>query len=153
MTRSDWAIRRDLFEDLDRRFGPHTIDLFANGDNAQLDRYYAQHWDYDATSFDALSQDWKGENCWCNPPFELIGRILEHARSQRATITLIFPCWEHQPWFAEAMRDASVCLELPPSRSTFVPGPRARVHNPGVPNWRVFAGRFVFGDAPVAMSD
>jgi hypothetical protein len=148
----DWTLRRDLFEAIDRKFGPHTIDLFASAGNAQTERYYAEHWDDGAAGFDALSQDWRGERCWCNPPFGLIGRTLQHARAQGATITLVFPGWERQPWFREAMRDAVACVELPLSRSAFIPGPRARLHRPGVPDWRIFVAQFIFGDATGALT-
>lgn len=54
----------ELFAELDARFG-FTIDVAAAAHNAKCDRFY----DLEA---DGLTQSWRGERVWCNPPYSSI---------------------------------------------------------------------------------
>ena len=45
-----------LFNWLDRLFGPHSVDLFANPDNAQLDQFNSRFWSLGSEAVDAFGQ-------------------------------------------------------------------------------------------------
>ncbi|KAK3082557.1 hypothetical protein FSP39_012543 [Pinctada imbricata] len=55
---SDWALRKDLFRELLRIFGPFEIDLFANRLNRQLPVYCSWKPDPEAVGTDAFTMDW-----------------------------------------------------------------------------------------------
>ena len=59
--KNDFWTPRDVFEALDERFGPYTLDAAASEENALVEDYY----DKEANS---LQQEWTGR-VWCNPPY------------------------------------------------------------------------------------
>ena len=67
---TDWKLDSGVFKLLNQSFGPFTIDLFANRNNAQLERFYSYLPDPLAEQFDALVQAWKEENAYAFPPKE-----------------------------------------------------------------------------------
>jgi phage N-6-adenine-methyltransferase len=58
---AEWGTPRDLFDKLDTRFGPFTLDVCATAENAKCERYFTK-------ADDALMQTWDG-TCWMNPPY------------------------------------------------------------------------------------
>ena len=40
----DWMLNPEVFQELDTRWGPHTIDRFADRYNCQLDRFNSCYW-------------------------------------------------------------------------------------------------------------
>ena len=63
----EWATPPEFFADVDRRFGPFTLDVCATADNACVDRYFTRR-------EDGLKQRWTGR-VWFNPPY---GRAIGH---------------------------------------------------------------------------
>jgi hypothetical protein len=39
----DWMLRRELYQKLEERWGPHLVDLFTSNANNQCERYYSLH--------------------------------------------------------------------------------------------------------------
>lgn len=60
--RSVWETPRDLFEELDERYGPFDLDAAASADNAKCDQYLT-------LEDDALSCEWAGKRIFANPPY------------------------------------------------------------------------------------
>ena len=56
----NWRLHPSLFSYLDRLWGPHTVDRFANCQNTQLPRFNSRYWEPLSEVVDALSQD-----NWC----------------------------------------------------------------------------------------
>ena len=67
----DWEITLDTFAILEHRFGPHTLDCFANYKNAKVKKFFSRFWNPGATGIDAFYQDWSHENCLVVPPYLL----------------------------------------------------------------------------------
>ena len=67
---------RKVFEMIDRRYGPHSVDLFTTRDNQLLDRYVSWRPDPSAVAVDAFLFPLKGENPYCFPPVTCIPRLL-----------------------------------------------------------------------------
>jgi len=67
----DWQLDPLLFAELERRFGPHSIDRFASALSTLLPRYNAAWLDPTCEAVDSLhlpDADWRRENNWCNAP-------------------------------------------------------------------------------------
>jgi ribonuclease HI len=97
--RFDWKLHPEIFNALNKIWGPHQIDLFASRHNTQLQRFYAWTPDPEAEAIDAFQQKWSKLNTWANPPWVLIPRILSKVIREKATMTILVPWWESAPWF------------------------------------------------------
>lgn len=70
--KDDWQTPEWLFKAASRFYGPFTLDLAASYDNTLCERFYSEE-------DDALIQDWSNENSFCNPPYSLADRFIDHA--------------------------------------------------------------------------
>ena len=57
----EWATPQRLFDDLNKEFN-FTLDPCATTENAKCERFFTK-------AQDGLSQSWKGERVFCNPPY------------------------------------------------------------------------------------
>ena len=101
----DWMLHPEVFADLSKQFGPFHTDLFASHTNTQLPRFYSMHHTPRTAGVNAFTQTW-GQHEWCNPPFAIIGRALQHARACGASMCLIAPFWPSAPWWHDLAADA-----------------------------------------------
>ena len=85
----DWSLSRSTFRDLDRQWGPHTVDRFASYYNTQLPRFNSRFWNPGSEAVDAFTCNWVADNNWLCPPVFLIPRVIQHARNCKAHGTLI----------------------------------------------------------------
>ncbi|KAF0286907.1 hypothetical protein FJT64_014614 [Amphibalanus amphitrite] len=131
-------------EQLERMFGPHTIDRFASLSTALLPVYNSRFRDPGTAGVDALGQnDWQQHNNFINPPFRLVARVLDAVQAQRAEATLIAPMLPGQPWM-ERLRRLSVCppLRLPPVTQACIPLlPHQQIEPHRNRRWTLFAWR------------
>ena len=95
----DWEITPELFELLERRFGPHTVDCFADYCNFKVQTFYSRFWSPGSAGIDAFSQNWSGENALLVPPVPLASRILTFMHNCKATGTLVVPYWPSAPFW------------------------------------------------------
>jgi len=87
-----------VYKLLNQSFGPFTVDLFTNRNNAQLERFYSYLPDPLAEQFDALVQPWREENVHAFPPFNLISKCLKKISLEGATLLIVCPVWGAQAW-------------------------------------------------------
>ena len=98
----DWKLHPDIFKVIDRIWGPHTIDRFVAQHNTQLKRYNSLFLDPNTEGIDSLAQtDWGKNMNYCNPPFWMIGKVLDKIENSQAEATLIAPKWKARRWFAK----------------------------------------------------
>ena len=90
----DYTINDDVFQILDVRWGPHTIDRFACSYNAKLSRFNSRFYQPGTEAVDAFLQDWEFENNWLLPPVSQIARVVDHLRLCNAEGTLVIPMWK-----------------------------------------------------------
>jgi hypothetical protein len=117
MDRSDWSLNPEVFQLVEHRWGPHTIDWFATRQNTRLPRFASWAADEQATYVDALQNLGKPENGYANPPFSLIGKILQKIRKTGRDLTLIVPAWPSQHWWPlllELLSDTPLILPQVP---------------------------------------
>ena len=91
---TDIRLKPAVFHQIDQRYGPHSVDLFATRDNALLDRFVSWRPDPSAIAVDAFMFPMKGENPYCFPPVSCIPRLLREVLRQQSTITLVAPDWQ-----------------------------------------------------------
>ena len=140
--RFNWMLHPNMFKLLDLRWGPHTVDRFADYQNTQLPRYNSRYMDPYSEGIDALAQiNWHTENNYVNPPFCLLPRVIDKIVHERAKATLIAPLWIGQPWFHKMKRLlVAPPIKIPRKTNAMVfmgPEPEVR-HNKG---WKIFAWR------------
>jgi hypothetical protein len=149
----DWKLNPQWFRRLDGQWGPHTVDRFASHLNHHLPRFNALHWSPDVEHVDAFTRHWgHPENNWCNPPFGLIGHVLQHMQDCGAAGTLICPHWRTRPWWHWVCPDGHNFapyivdwIQLPRADDLFLPGPKhGNSRGIGSPRWEVYALRVDF---------
>ena len=89
----DWQITQEFFTLLNNRWGPFTVDLFANYYNAKCEKFYSLFYSPRSHGVDAFRYDWSQENALMVPPIPLIPNALAHARLCRSQGVLVVPLW------------------------------------------------------------
>ncbi len=113
---SDWRLSPGLFSKIQRLWHSE-IDLFANKWNAQLPVFVSWKPQPGATALDAFALNWKDRLGYAFPLFSLIPRCLSKIRREKATIVLVCPIWQSQPWFPLLLELACEAPRvLPPGR-------------------------------------
>ena len=97
--RSDWKLCPTVFQKIQRILGPLDVDLFASRLTHQLPQYASWRPDPTAIATDAFTLDWTAFRAFANPPWNLVGRVLQQVRQQRAHLVLIAPVWPGQVWY------------------------------------------------------
>jgi hypothetical protein len=149
----DFAIGRAHFELLERRFGAHSIDLFASSANNLCSRFYSLHWCRGSGGVNAFAYNWSGETAWIHCPYRMVGRVWRKLEHDGAIATMLIPLWESATWWRLVAPDVAHFVEavvdsvwLPRSDpDLFVPGTApGRAVEP--PDWPIMAVRIDFSD-------
>lgn len=162
----DWQLNPELFRVCCERWGQHNFDRFASHTNHQCSLFNSFAWCPGTQGVDAFAQVWTRAinqdtpvNNWCNPPFRLIGQVVELLQEQRATATVIIPVWPKQYWWPTICPDGVHLapyvvdwLEFDTSYAdVFLPGPRgANAVAQAPPAFRVLALRISFDHSYVS---
>lgn len=78
------------------------VDLFASSTNKQVKHYCS--WKQDAQSWgNAFDINWRGLRGYCNPPWELLGRVLDKVKKDKAQVMLVAPVWRAAPWWRKLL--------------------------------------------------
>ena len=104
----DWYTADHLFSFLDRLWGPHTIDRFANDQNNKLPRFNSLFWTPGCEHVNAFSRDWAGENNWLVTPIYRISSTTRHLLTCSAVGTIIVPYWLSAPFWPLIFSSANV---------------------------------------------
>ena len=95
----DWGISDQFFKILDQKWGPITIDLFANYYNNKCERFYSLFCSPKSLGTDAFAHSWEGEVGLMVPPIGLVPKALYHARICRCKVVLVVPMWSSSPFW------------------------------------------------------
>ena len=144
-SRSEYMLRPEVFRSLERRWGPHDVDLFAARHNHQTPAYYSRQLDSAALpGADAFLHDWsQHRSAYANPPFFLIPQVLRQVRQQRVVaMTIVVPDWG-AAWLPD-LQALAVCppMQLPdtaasPLMTSALPSPWPAT----APRWTTSAWR------------
>jgi hypothetical protein len=96
-----YSILPSIFKMLDRVWGTHTIDRFAETYNClvQSGRFNSQFYHLSAEWVNALTTHWKGEINWVHPPYGNLAPVIQHLVYCKADCTLIIPQWKGAHWW------------------------------------------------------
>jgi len=108
--RTDWILNNDIFRAIKQTWGPLQVDLFATRFSTQLQQFFSWRADPEAEATDAFSQSWATVLGFAHPPWCLIARVLMKVQVEGATVVLVTPLWETQPWFPVVV---SMPVDLP----------------------------------------
>jgi hypothetical protein len=111
----NWSLSSCDFEELARRHGPFTVDLFADRGNAKVGKFFSEFFSPESAGVDALAQDWSGEHCWACPPVKLILKVIRKISRHPCSGLLIVPDWRTAK-FRPFIQDATGKV-LPPFKS------------------------------------
>ena len=73
----DWRVNPQLFGNIGKLWGPHTVDCFAHVDNTQLSKFYSRFWCPGSVAVDAFTVNWSGDINWLVPPFQPIAHAVK----------------------------------------------------------------------------
>ncbi|PFX32192.1 hypothetical protein AWC38_SpisGene3019 [Stylophora pistillata] len=97
---SDWKLEPSIFQGINNKWDPFTIDLFESRLTTKLSRFMSRKPDPEAEAMDAFTLDWSQLKDYAFPPFALIGRCLKQVLCQSVSqLTNVTPVWETQPWY------------------------------------------------------
>lgn len=100
---ADFKLLPQVFQAAQRIFGQNTIDAFATFHNTQMRRFGSWSPQPDAVWLDSMAHPWSSEFPWLNPPFAMLGRVLQKVEAEHSTATLVVPLWPAQPWFPKLL--------------------------------------------------
>ena len=89
----DWEVSSSAFQFLDKLWGEHTVDLFADTTNCRVSRFYSRHWVKSSNGVDAFAYSWRNETCWIVPPVRLVPQVLRKLLFDKGKGTLVVPRW------------------------------------------------------------
>lgn len=117
----EWQLALHLFQQIDWRWGPHTINQMAMWRNTQLPHYHSWFFEVESAVTNGLLQNWAGENNWVAPPIALIPCVLCLIWEQQVIATIIAPDWPGCCW-AWDIQDMLVerPFPLPSMPTTFI---------------------------------
>lgn len=137
---TDWTLSSPAFDRLQARYGPHTVDLFASDKTARCHRFYSRWLCPRTLGTNAFAHAWTDENAWANPPFHLVGAVVNQALSTGATVTLVAPEWRAQQWWRRAVDGCLEWRRLPEADGVFTHASRSTPARR--PFWRTVVFRF-----------
>ncbi|KAK3281427.1 hypothetical protein CYMTET_10777 [Cymbomonas tetramitiformis] len=111
--KDDWKLFAEVFENLDRRFGPFSVDTCCDAFGAN--RQTLVCW---MVKQDCTKQDWAGHTAWCNPPFSRILSILLHflACKRRQNVgtsaCFVIPVWPTADFYKFIVARPSVFIPV-----------------------------------------
>ncbi|EIE88314.1 hypothetical protein RO3G_13025 [Rhizopus delemar RA 99-880] len=96
-----WMIKPAIFQQINRMWGPYSVDLFADRTTRLLPKYVSWIPDPHAIHTDAFTIPWKRfPHPFINPPWNLITRVLHKIIQERLPlVTLVVPYWPSAIWF------------------------------------------------------
>ena len=90
----DWSIDHSSFMMISSRYGPFTIDRFADNRNKKIERFNSKFYCPGTLAVDCFTENWNFENNWICPPVKLICYALRHLKLCQANGTVIIPMWK-----------------------------------------------------------
>jgi hypothetical protein len=90
----NWSVGAEDFSNLEVRYGPFTIDLFATCENKKTERFYSRSFERGNTGTDAFAQKWDGECAYAAPPVTFVMRTIRKTAVSKMRGVIIVPLWK-----------------------------------------------------------
>jgi hypothetical protein len=101
----NWSVGAEDFSNLDVRFGPFTIDLFATCENKKTERFYSRSFERGNTGTDAFAHKWDGECAYLAPPVTFVMRAIRKAAVSKMRGVNIVPLWKGAKFWTYGYRE------------------------------------------------
>ena len=88
----DWQITNSRFEYIEKLWGLHDVDCFANCYNKKS-KNVSRFWNPNSSGVDFFVQNVGNENCLVVPPVTMITKAIYYLHASRAIGTVIVPFW------------------------------------------------------------
>lgn len=95
----EWELSDVAFQTIITEFGEPDIDLFASRTNSKCQHFMSWRKDPDAIAVDAFTVKWSKYFFYAFPPFNLVLRVIQKIKIDKASGILVVPYWKTQPWF------------------------------------------------------
>lgn len=82
-----------MFSHLNGKWGPFTVDRFANDQNKKVPRFYSKCFDKNSEGVDAFNYTWENENNLLVPPISCICQVILKCQTEHLVGTLVVPYW------------------------------------------------------------
>lgn len=126
---TEWELANFAFQNIIKKYGQPTIDLFATRINSKCSKFCSWERDPEAFAINSFTITWKNDFWYAFPPFALISRILKKIREEGSEGILVVPLWYSQPWYPEFKRMLiSDLTEFKPSFNLLISPCRKLVH-------------------------
>ena len=125
---SEWLLNPQIFKRITQLLGKPRVDLFASRTSHQLPIYWAWKPDPGCQGVDAFQTQWNRGLMYAFPPFSLIPRVLQKVQKEKATLILVTPMWNSQPWYPLLLQ---LCIAKPillPSQKDLLTDPSGTNH-------------------------
>ena len=110
----DYRIAEARFESVQAMWGRCTVDAFASGATARLQRWWAERPTHGAEAVDAFAQEWRGERAWAHPPPFLLPQLAQLLRERPDAEALVCaPYWPGEAWYADLLELSSEHISFP----------------------------------------
>ena len=103
----DWTLSEEFFQILNNKWGPFTIDLFANYYNYKCPKFYSLFYSKGSAGVNAFCYNWANENALIVPPIPLVIKALRHAKACHCKGTLVVPFWNSAPFWPVLLNEFS----------------------------------------------
>ena len=131
----DYSIDEDSYKALNRKYGPYTLDRFADNLNTKTEKFNSKYFCPGTNGVDAFTEHWGAENTWICPPVSLVGAVFRHMKACTAQGTVIVPLWQSAYFWPLLYPDGYCMASFVKDFTVFDPYYTARGGN------KVFVGR------------
>ena len=100
---TEWTVVHRVLEPIWVAWFKPQIDLFATRFSRRLPLFVSPVPDPQAWAVDALSLPWTNLLGYAFPLFPILGKVIRKASIERATLILVAPKWEGQPWYPDLL--------------------------------------------------
>ena len=100
---TEWTLVHQVLEPIWSIWFKPQVDIFATRFSRRLPLFVSPVPDPQAWAVDALSISWTNLSAYAFPPFPILGKVIRKVRADKATVILIAPKWESQPWFPDLL--------------------------------------------------
>ena len=89
----DWETEDSFFQLLDQKWGPFTLDCFADHANAKTKKFYSRYYCPSSSGVNAFHFTWQNDMVFLVPPVHLIPDTVRHIETYLVKGVLLVPYW------------------------------------------------------------
>ena len=89
----DWSIDDTTFSYLSQKYGPFSVDLFADESNHRTPKFYSDFASPSSSGVNAFAHSWSNEDCFACPPVNLVIQTIKKIAQEPSQGILVIPKW------------------------------------------------------------